>query len=170
MMQTNRIFPILFLIAAMLFPACSSTREEQKSKNKMENFKIANAPISESDLKKISEPAIREIFQGIHKNDYSIFRKPFQEKLTSEQSFRKLASSFRAKFGELEDLKYLDTLQAGIFKATVWKARFARSEEFKETMRKDGKNPDLVPVPDLLIRLYLGNENGVWKVYSIIFN
>lgn len=170
MIQANRIFPILFFISAVMLTACSFTREGKKEKNDVENFKITNAPISESDLTKISEPAIREIFNGIQKNDYSIFRKPFHEKVSSEEAFQKMAPTFRRKFGELQELKYLDTLQAGLFKATVWKARFAPSAELEEAIRREGRDPKKILVPELLIRLYLGNDNGVWKVYSIIFN
>ena len=56
------------------------------------------------------------------------------------------------------------------FRQAVWKARFARSKSQDEAIRSGGKDPAAVPVPDLLIRLYLGNENNTWKVYSIIFN
>ena len=168
MTKAVKILPLLFFIASVIFTACSSTKAEQKEKK--ESFKLANIPVSESELERISEPAIREIFQGILKNDYSIFRKPFHEKVASEQTFRQLSVKFREKFGELKELKYLGTLEAGIFKQTIWKARFARSKSLDEAIRRGGKNPSSIPVPDLLIRLYLGNENNTWKVYSIIFN
>ena len=169
MSKAAKMLPLLFFIASVMFTACSSMKAEQKEEKK-ESFKLANVPVSETELERISEPAVREIFRGILTNDYSVFRKPFHEKVTAEQTFRKLSAEFRKKFGELKELKYLGTLDAGIFRQTVWKARFARSKSLDEAIRRGGKDPASVPVPDLLIRLYLGNENNTWKVYSIIFN
>ena len=34
----------------------------------------------------------------------------------------------------------------------------------------DGKDPAKIPVPELLVRLLLGNVNGEWKAFAIFFN
>ena len=173
MTKTLKMLPILFFIVIMA-AACSSTKAEKTEKEKKEEktvkLKLSGVPASESELKNFSESAIREIFDGILRNDYSVFRKPFHKKVVSEPSFRQLAAKFREKFGGMKDLKYLGSLEAGIFKQTVWKARFDRSKSMDEAILRGGKDPADIPVPDLLIRLYLGNENGNLKVYSIMFN
>ena len=146
MTKAAKMLPLLFFIASVMFTACSSTKAEQKEEKK-ESFKLAaNIPVSESELERLSEPAVREIFRGILKEDYSVFRKPFHEKVVSEPTFRRLSSEFRKKFGELKGLKYLGALDSGIFRQAVWKARFARSKSQDEAIRSGGKDPAAVPV------------------------
>lgn len=160
-------FTILTLSAAFL-TACSTTADAEK--NKTEKLSIADVQVPEAELKKISESAIREIFRGIEKNDYSIFRKSFYEKVTTEKNFKQLSAAFHEKNGKMENLKYLDTLQVGVFKVTVWKVRFARSQKLIDAMKRDNRKPEAIPLSDMLIRLYLGNIGGQWKVFSISFN
>ncbi|HBJ96371.1 MAG TPA: hypothetical protein DDZ11_08095, partial [Lentisphaeria bacterium] len=58
----------------------------------------------------------------------------------------------------------------GIFKTALWKARFARSHASEADLKRSGKDPEKVPVPDTLIRLLLGKIDGQWKIFAIFVN
>ena len=52
----------------------------------------------------------------------------------------------------------------------LWKVRFARSRASEAELKRNGKNPEKVPVPDTLVRLMLGNIDGQWKIFAIFVN
>lgn len=164
---------IFFTSAALLAiigcPACKSTVPEQPPKASV----ITPANISPDQLKQIADTCLKNIITGLETKDYKLFVKDFAREYKdtmNPEKFAPLAAGFQAKNGKLLELKYLDSLDQGIFKAVVWKAKFARTKAQEEALRRDGKDPAKFPVPELLVRLLLGNVNGEWKAFAVFFN
>ncbi len=156
------------ILAVIGFSACKSTPQEQPPRSV-----ITPATVSPDQLKQIADTYLKNIITGLETKDYKLFVKDFAREYKdtmNPEKFAPLAAGFQAKNGKLLELKYLDSLDQGIFKSVVWKARFARTKAQEEALKRDGKDPAKLPVPELLVRLLLGNVNGEWKAFAIFFN
>lgn len=156
-------------LTAVAFSACKSTAPEQKPPSSV----ITQTAVKPEELKKIADAYLKDIITGLEKNDYKMFVKDFANEYKdtmNPEKFAPLAAGFQSKNGKLLELKYLDALDQGIFKSVVWKAKFARTKAQEDALKRDGKDPNKLPVPELLIRLLLGNVNGEWKAFAIFFN
>ena len=156
-------------LAVIGFSACKSTVPEQAPRASV----VTPAAVSPDQLKKIADAYLKDILTGLETTDYKLFVKDFASEYKdtmNPEKFAPLAAGFQAKNGKLLELKYLDSLDQGIFKSVVWKAKFARTKVQEEALKRDGKDPGKIPVPELLVRLLLGNVNGEWKAFAIFFN
>lgn len=163
------IFTSAAILAVLGFSACKTAAPEQTPPASV----ITPAEVSPDQLKKIADVYLKDILTGLETNDYKLFVKDFAREYKdtmNPEKFAPLAAGFQAKNGKLQNLKYLDCLDQGIFKSVVWKAKFTRPKAQEEALRRDGKDPAKIPVPELLVRLLLGNVNGEWKAFAIFFN
>ena len=155
------IFTSAAILAVLGFSACKTAAPEQTPPASV----ITPAEVSPDQLKKIADVYLKDILTGLETNDYKLFVKDFAREYKdtmNPEKFAPLAAGFQAKNGKLQNLKYL--------KSVVWKAKFARPKAQEEALRRDGKDPAKIPVPELLVRLLLGNVNGEWKAFAIFFN
>lgn len=157
------------VLAAVAISACRSTAPDQPPRASV----ITRAEVAPEQLKTIADAYLKDILTGLETNDYKRFVKDFASEYKdtmNPEKFAPLAAGFQAKNGKLLELKYLDSLDQGIFKSVIWKARFARTKAQEEALKRDGRDPAKTPAPELLIRLLLGNINGEWKAFAIFFN
>ena len=133
--------------AAVLFTlaACTTTTTENTASPARSTVQTVQIP--EQELRTIATAYAQDVIGGLEK-----------------------AKAFQERNGKLENLDYLGTLNQGAFKLVVWKARFARTKALEEELKRGGRNPAELPLPDVLIRLLVGNVDGQWKIFAIFMN
>ena len=161
--------------AAVLFTlaACSTpSRPEDSAKNPARSS-VQSVEIPEQQLRELATGYAKEVLGGLENGDYPRFIRnyaaEYAETMTAAK-FAPMTKMFQKRNGKLEQLDYLGTLNQGAFKMVVWKARFARTRALEEALKRDGRDPAAQTVPDVLVRLLLGNVDGQWKIFAIVLN
>lgn len=157
---------VLFSLAACTTPTAENTASPARST-------VQAVQIPEQELRTIATAYAQDVIGGLEKGDYARFIKNYASeyaKTMNPEKFAPMAKAFQERNGKLENLDYLGTLNQGAFKLVVWKARFARTKALEEELKRGGRNPAELPLPDVLIRLLVGNVDGQWKIFAFFMN
>lgn len=167
---------ILFTVAAagavLALSACSTLNKDASAKDDAKSVVKAVA-VQEQELRPIATTYVTDVLTGLGKGDYERFIKnyaPEYSKTMNAAKFAPMAKAFQERNGALEKLDYLGMLNQGVFKVVVWKAQFARTKAFEAELKRDGQDPAKHPMPEVLVRLMLGNVEGQWKIFAIFMN
>lgn len=164
--------PLFTAVAAgaiLALSACTATRHEPVKDNAQSTLQAVT--VTDQELRPIATDYVTGVIAGLEKGDYQLFIRNYADeysKTMNAAKFAPMAKSFQERNGKLEKLEYLGILNQGIFKVVLWKAQFARTKAFEAELKRNGQDPAKHPVPEMLIRLMLGNVNGQWKIFAIL--
>ena len=136
--------------AALALTACSTVQTQEVPSGAF------NAE-DEQELRTAATAYVTDVLNGLESGSYELFIRNFAPE------YRKTMTSAKFKL-------MTGSLNQGIFKTALWKARFARSHASEAELIRSGKDPEKVSVPDTLIRLLLGKIDGQWKIFAIFVN
>lgn len=164
--------PLFTAVAAgaiLALSACTTTRQEPVKDNAPSTLQTVSIP--DQELRIIATDYVTGVIAGLEKGDYRLFIKNYAEEYSRTMSaakFAPMAKSFQERNGKLEKLEYLGILNQGVFKVVLWKAQFARTKALEAELKRNGQGPAKHSVPEMLVRLMLGNVNGQWKIFAIL--
>lgn len=151
---------------ALTFSACSTLRHPEAPSG---GFNAED----EQELRTAATTYVTDALNGLESGNYELFIRNFApeyRKTMNSAKFELMAKEFGKNSGKAEKIEWMGVLNQGIFKTALWKVRFARSHASEAELKRNGKNPEKVPVPDTLVRLMLGNIDGQWKIFAIFVN
>ena len=145
--------------AALALTACSTVQTQE----------MPSGVFNAEDEQELCTAALN----GLESGNYELFIRNFApeyRKTMTSAKFKLMTEEFRKNNGKTEKIEWLGSLNQGVFKTALWKVRFARSRASEAELKRNGKDPEKVPVPDTLIRLLLGKIDGQWKIFAIFVN
>ena len=161
-MRKNISSIAVFLVSAMVVAVSGCRSVKEVDKNPGEQFKAERI---ETDITTVANSFKNDFFEGIEKNDYSLFVKNFTPELKEKytpQRFEEFVKSYNESSGKLTSSELLGEIERYPMRVFIWKLRFG-----KDLLKL---SDDEVIQRDRLFYVQIGKVDGKYQIFSMHLN
>ena len=142
--------------ATMILTGCWSAKPENqkppedKPAVQAEPGKASVQSLPEVEKLKLAEPILEALLKGMADVNYNAYSENFTQGLkenVTEKDFKYRTEKMKEDIGELQTKTFIGVLNKNLFDVYLWKAKFSKHND------------------EQLMRLFLINEDGKYKVY-----
>jgi len=136
-----------------------SAKSEKDKKLELKNINDEN----EAAIQKLAEGYVDDIILGMKDNDYKRFSQNLVDELKQDitkENFKIMVQRFKDEKGNFVNKQFLTSLEKGLFREYLWKAKFQKPDEKKAVN---------APKEDTLVILILGKVDDKYKVFAFSF-